>query len=119
MGEDFDFSVPSKYPMDVSAMEELLGKEFGSETPPVAITPSGSRITPCCASRRMSAFELGKLQEVLGADQIKEKVVSDLMGHLLKMLDERGLIDLEISQVNPGMVEFRITLEVIDKNEHH
>lgn len=109
--------------MGMSAMEEILGEEFEvmgtPETPPVALTPSGSRIIPCCASRRMSAFELSKLREVLGADQINERVVSDLMGHLLKVLDERGLIDLKISQVSPDMVEFRITLEVIDKNEHH
>ena len=109
--------------MGMSAMEEILGEEFGvidtPETPPIAITPSGSRIIPCCASKRMSAVELGNLRKFLEADQINERIVSDLMGTLLKMLDERGLIDLKISQVGPEMVEFRITLEVIDKNEHH
>lgn len=98
-------------------MEEILGEDYGMmkvpEAPKMTITPRGKRIIPVRVVKRMSAREIGMLRRSMVVDQINERMVSELMHPLLKQLDEMGLIDLQIYQVNPETLEYSITLNVI------
>lgn len=99
------------------AMEELLGEKYGMigapETPKVIITPRGEKIIPVRVARRMSAPEIGGMRMHMEPDQINEFMVSKLLPSLLEELDEMGLIDLQINQVNPETLEYSIRLDVV------
>lgn len=101
----------------MATMEEILGEEYGMmkvpEAPKVTITPRGERIIPVRAVRRMSAREIGALRRSMEVDQINERMVSELMHPLLKQLDEMGLIELQINQVDPEILEYSLTLNVV------
>ena len=101
----------------VSAMEELFGDKYGMivapEAPEITITPRGEKIIPVCVSRRVSAHDMGSMRRFMEPDQINERMVSELLHPLLKELDEMGLIDLRIIQVNPETLEYSIRLDVV------
>lgn len=101
----------------MSAMEELLGDRYGMivapEAPMTTIMPSGEKIIPVRVVRRMSAHDIGSMRRFMEPDQINERMVSELLHPLLKELDEMGLIDLQINQVNPETLEYSIRLDVV------
>lgn len=101
----------------MSAIEELLGDKYGMivapEAPKTTIMPSGEKIIPVRVVRRMSAHDIGSMRQFMEPDQINERMVSELLHPLLKELDEMGLIDLQINQVNPETLEYSIRLDVV------
>lgn len=118
--ENFSVSIPPwehDHARGMETMKEILGEDYGMievpKAPEMVITPRGEKIIPVRVVRRMPAREIGALRRSMEVAQINERMVSELMHPLLRELDEMGLIDLQITQVNPETLEYSIILRVV------